>query len=100
MQGSFFSQKKKKRFSGSPSNKRKPRLNRFSAIRTPKIATKKRGTTVHTYLDANGNVGGYQEMLKVYGHAGEPCAKCGTELEKIKVSGRGTTFCPHCQVVY
>lgn len=67
---------------------------------TIKIATKKRGTTVHTYLDANGNVGGYQEMLKVYGHAGEPCAKCGTELEKIKVSGRGTTFCPHCQVVY
>ena len=67
---------------------------------TIKIATKKRGTTVHTYLDANGNVGGYQEMLKVYGHAGEPCAKCGTKLEKIKVSGRGTTFCPHCQVVY
>jgi formamidopyrimidine-DNA glycosylase len=21
-------------------------------------------------------------------------------LEKIKVSGRGTTFCPHCQVIY
>lgn len=55
---------------------------------------------MHTYLDANGNIGGYQKMLKVYGHAGEPCPKCGTELEKIKVSGRGTTFCPHCQVVY
>lgn len=64
------------------------------------VATKERGTTVHTYLDANGKTGGYQKMLKVYGHAGEKCLKCGTILEKIKVSGRGTTFCPHCQVIY
>lgn len=64
------------------------------------IATKERGTTVHTYLDANGQTGGYQKMLKVYGHAGEACSKCGTTLEKIKVSGRGTTFCPKCQVMY
>lgn len=64
------------------------------------IAIKERGTTVHTYLDANGQTGGYQKMLKVYGHAGEACPKCGTPLEKIKVSGRGTTFCPKCQVRY
>ncbi|TVU92865.1 DNA-formamidopyrimidine glycosylase [Lactobacillus gasseri] len=64
------------------------------------IATKERGTTVHTYLDANGEIGGYQKMLQVYGHAGEECSSCGTILEKIKVNGRGTTFCPHCQVLY
>lgn len=64
------------------------------------LAIKMRGTTVHTYLDANGQVGGFQKMLQVYGHAGEPCPNCGTEFEKIKVNGRGTTFCPHCQVVY
>ena len=68
--------------------------------RTIAIATKERGTTVHTYLDANGKIGGYQKMLQVYGHAGEECSKCGTILEKIKVNGRGTTFCPHCQVLY
>ena len=67
---------------------------------TIKIATEKRGTTVHSYLDANGEVGGYQKMLQVYGHAGEACPRCGTTFEKIKVSGRGTTFCPHCQVIY
>ncbi|MGQ5709638.1 bifunctional DNA-formamidopyrimidine glycosylase/DNA-(apurinic or apyrimidinic site) lyase [Lactobacillus sp. PSON] len=59
-----------------------------------------RGTTVHTYLDANGDEGGFQNYLKVYGHSGESCAKCGTKLEKIKVNGRGTTFCPKCQVIY
>lgn len=46
------------------------------------VATKERGTTVHTYLDANGETGGYQNMLQVYGHAGEQCSSCGTVLEK------------------
>lgn len=64
------------------------------------IAIKMRGTTVHTYLDANGNAGGFQKMLQVYGHVGEACPNCGNKFEKIKVNGRGTTFCPHCQVNY
>lgn len=63
-------------------------------------AIKLRGTTVHTYLDANGDVGGFQNKLQVYGHVDEPCPKCQTKFEKIKVNGRGTTFCPHCQVIY
>ncbi|RVU70568.1 MULTISPECIES: bifunctional DNA-formamidopyrimidine glycosylase/DNA-(apurinic or apyrimidinic site) lyase [Lactobacillus] len=63
-------------------------------------AIRLRGTTVHTYLDANGEVGGFQNKLQVYGHVGEPCPVCGTKFEKIKVNGRGTTFCPHCQVRY
>lgn len=65
-----------------------------------KLAIEKRGTTVHTYLDANGEMGGFQKMLQVYGHKGEPCVRCGNPLDKIKVSGRGTTYCPHCQVIY
>ncbi len=68
--------------------------------RTIALATKLRGTTVHTFLDADGQSGQFQKKLQVYGHAGEPCQRCGTVLEKIKVSGRGTTFCPQCQVLY
>lgn len=64
------------------------------------LAIAERGTTIHTYLDANGKTGGFQKMLQVYGHKGEPCVRCGTPLEKIKVNGRGTTFCPKCQVMY
>ena len=64
------------------------------------LAIEERGTTIHTYLDANGQTGGFQKMLQVYGHRGEPCVRCGTPLEKIKVTGRGTTYCPHCQVMY
>lgn len=64
------------------------------------LAIQKRGTTVHTYLDANGEAGGFQNFLQVYGHQGEPCARCNNPLEKIKVNGRGTTFCSQCQVIY
>ncbi|WP_294759996.1 DNA-formamidopyrimidine glycosylase [uncultured Lactobacillus sp.] len=64
------------------------------------LAIAERGTTVNTYLDANGKTGDFQKMLQVYGHKGEPCVRCGTPLEKIKVNGRGTTFCPKCQVIY
>lgn len=63
-------------------------------------ATKEKGTTVHSFLDASGETGDYQGKLKVYGHVGQECSRCGTILEKIKVNGRGTTFCPHCQVLY
>lgn len=34
----------------------------------------------------------------VYGRAGEPCPRCGTVLVAIVLGGRGTTFCPGCQV--
>lgn len=64
------------------------------------LAIEKHGTTVHTYLDANGKNGDFQKMLQVYGHKSEPCLRCGHLLEKIKVTGRGTTYCPNCQVIY
>lgn len=59
-----------------------------------------KGTSVHTFLDAAGDSGKYQNELNVYGRVGEPCIRCNTRLEKIKVGGRGTTFCSHCQMVY
>lgn len=65
-----------------------------------KLAIEEHGTTIHTYLDANGQTGGFQKRLQVYGHQGEPCARCNTPLKKIRVNGRGTTYCPKCQVNY
>lgn len=56
------------------------------------------GTTVHSFTNVFGEAGEFQNELEVYGRAGEPCLRCGTALEKIKVAQRGTTFCPHCQV--
>lgn len=61
------------------------------------VATKYKGTTVHSFTNAFGDAGGFQERLNAYGHAGDKCPRCGTKLVKTKVAQRGTTFCPHCQ---
>lgn len=60
-------------------------------------ATKHKGTTVHTYKNAFGDAGGFQDYLQAYDHGGERCPRCGTKMIKIKVAQRGTTYCPHCQ---
>ncbi|EHO50941.1 DNA-formamidopyrimidine glycosylase [Lentilactobacillus kisonensis] len=58
------------------------------------------GTTVHSYSNAYGEAGEFQNHLNVYGRKGEPCLRCGTPIVKIKLAQRGTHFCPHCQVVH
>ena len=55
------------------------------------------GTTVRSYQPAEGITGLFQLNLFAYGRAGEPCLKCQNLLKKIRVGGRGTTYCPHCQ---
>jgi len=49
------------------------------------------------YRTPEGNPGGYQEQFQVYGRAGEPCRRCGAELQRIVVAQRGTHLCPRCQ---
>lgn len=55
------------------------------------------GTTFRDYRNGNGEKGSHQDKLFAYGRDGEPCRKCGTIMEKIRVGGRGTHFCPQCQ---
>ena len=60
-------------------------------------AIKNRGSSVDTYRDAWGELGGQQEKLLVYGRAGEPCFTCGRPLSVIRLAGRTTVFCRRCQ---
>lgn len=62
------------------------------------LATNNGGTTVNTFLNAAGHAGAFQDMLHVYGKKGQPCDRCQTPIEKIKVAQRGTHFCPRCQI--
>ncbi|MBW6432075.1 DNA-formamidopyrimidine glycosylase, partial [Patescibacteria group bacterium] len=57
-----------------------------------------RGTSSSDYRDTDGNKGKYEKMLKVYRRTNQKCASCGGEITRIKVGGRGTHFCPKCQV--
>lgn len=55
------------------------------------------GTTFRNYQDADGHMGDNLLYLNVYHRKGEPCKRCGMPLKQIKVGGRGSVFCPHCQ---
>lgn len=72
---------------------------RENIIKELATAIKYKGTTVHSFTNAFGDAGAFQDCLKAYGHAGDECPRCGTKMVKIKVAERGTTFCPHCQVL-
>lgn len=41
--------------------------------------------------------GQFQNHFRVYGRAGQPCYTCGTPIQRIRLAGRGTHFCPRCQ---
>lgn len=70
----------------------------FSNIsRILKLAVKKRGTTFSNYIDAEGQIGEFVKLLKVYGRDGQKCQKCQSLILKDRVAGRGTHYCPRCQ---
>ena len=56
------------------------------------------GASELSYVNVLGQEGGYQKHFLVYGREGERCKKCGGEIKKIKLGGRGTYFCPKCQI--
>ena len=55
------------------------------------------GASIDRYRDTIGASGSMQDLLKVHLHEGEPCGRCGTVIEKIRVAQRGTYLCPACQ---
>ena len=69
-----------------------------STIKILNLAIKHGGTTDSDYVNADGGKGGMQNYLKVYRKTGLRCpAKCGGNIERITIGGRGTHFCSLCQ---
>ena len=53
--------------------------------------------TPEEYLAGKGKEYGNSDLIQIYGHENKPCPRCDTLLSKITISGRSSTFCPHCQ---
>lgn len=49
------------------------------------------------YVLPDSTSGQYQHHFKTYHQHGKKCHRCGTVIQKIKLGGRGTFFCPICQ---
>lgn len=55
------------------------------------------GTTISDFRGVDGSEGSFNRELLIYGKAGEPCPKCGTALQTVKLGGRSSSYCPKCQ---
>jgi len=55
------------------------------------------GASAANYVDTKGLGGTYQDHFLVYKKDGQKCDKCGGKIQKMKIGGRGTFYCPSCQ---
>jgi formamidopyrimidine-DNA glycosylase len=56
------------------------------------------GASDNAYVTSDGTEGTYQKYFLVYNRRWELCSRCKkAKIEKIKLGGRGTFFCPVCQ---
>lgn len=60
-------------------------------------AIERGGTSFRDFRHVTGINGNYGAAAWVYGRSGEDCRVCGTAIERVKLGGRSTHFCPNCQ---
>ena len=57
------------------------------------------GSTISDHVLPDGSSGSFAKRHLVYGRAGTACRRCGTTINKAKMAGRTTVWCPLCQRV-
>ena len=57
------------------------------------------GSSLRDYRQADGELGYFQHIFRVYGRDGDPCVKpgCGGRIVRTVQSGRSSFHCPKCQ---
>ena len=55
------------------------------------------GASAANYVDTKGLGGTYQDHFLVYKRDGQLCDRCKGVIQKMKIGGRGTFYCPRCQ---
>jgi formamidopyrimidine-DNA glycosylase len=55
------------------------------------------GTTFSDFRDLTGTNGNYGGVAWVYRRGGQPCRRCGAAIQREKLGGRSSHWCPGCQ---
>lgn len=63
------------------------------------LSIEKGGSTDRNYVNAEGKRGSYIDFARVFRREGKDCSRCGSEIVKMRVAGRGTHICLNCQVL-
>lgn len=66
-------------------------------IKVLQTSIDKGGTTFSNFLNVQGVNGNYGGVAWVYNREKEPCRVCDTPIQRIKLAGRSSHFCPQCQ---
>ena len=82
---------------GTQTNRLQAERLRRAIPRVLNRAIDRRGSSIRNYIGASGRQGDYQREFRVYGQTGKPCPRCRTPIERIRLAGRSTHFCPRCQ---
>ncbi len=61
------------------------------------VGVEQGGASFRDYRNTGGNVGSMQKHVKVFRRTASPCYTCETAIERTKLGGRSTHFCPQCQ---
>lgn len=66
--------------------------------RTMQASIDSGGSTMKDYVRADGTKGNYLEKFaQVFRREEQVCRRCGEEIQKTRVAGRGTHYCAGCQ---
>jgi formamidopyrimidine-DNA glycosylase len=64
-----------------------------------KQSIKLEGESISDYRTPEGKKGNYDKIRKVYRRKGQKCFNCEGTVERKKIGGRSTHFCPKCQPI-
>ena len=70
---------------------------RSNVVRVLQDSINARGTTFSDFRDVSGVNGNYGNIAWVYARDGEACRTCETTIQRLKLAGRSSHFCPNCQ---
>jgi formamidopyrimidine-DNA glycosylase len=85
-----------RRRSGSLSLDELERL-REALIEVLEISIGSGGTTFSDFRDLSGTNGNYGGVAWVYRRGGQPCRRCGQPIQRERLGGRSSHWCPTCQ---
>jgi len=68
-----------------------------SLIEVLEISIGSGGTTFSDFRDLSGTNGNYGGVAWVYRRSGQPCRRCGQPIQRLRLAGRSSHWCPNCQ---
>lgn len=60
-------------------------------------AIESKGSTIANFYYGNNETGGFQNEFQAYDRTNKPCYRCKALMVRVRLAGRSTHYCRHCQ---